>query len=347
MREAVAARDRELATIEKPFVVRRDEIPASSAAEDRELDRRPFQAHQLLASAMVSSETTLSWLEVPAGQYVAPRRHQEPSLLLILRGSGELIGSEKREIEQGDVLTLPAGHDYGFSAVAPGGIEALHVVLRAGNRDESEREVTLHDLLARNASRASAALNTPYFRMLHDGTLSTARARQRFRHCARVFSDLFQTFLFTREAMCRDPEYQAIFNAHLLEEIGHNNMLEASDDPRIFADPTLRATLSWFCHQMLVLDNVGKAVLNLVLETAGYHFHSLAKPVFEQDEGQVYFDTHAEGDETHKDMGLELFEKQHRATYRDLIRLLDDGYDMLDAVTQRIFDLVVLAKESS
>lgn len=346
MRETSAERDRELVTTGKPYVVQRGEIPVSSDAEDRGLDRRPFRAHQLLASAMASSATTLSWIEVRAGQYVVPRHHAEPGLLIILRGSGELVGSAKRGIEQGDVITLPAGHDYGFSTVAPGGIEALHIILKAGS-ESSEREVTFDDLVARNAARANAALNTPYFRMLHDGTLSSARARQRFRHCARVFSDLFQTFLFTREAMCRDPEYQAVFNAHLLEEIGHNSMLEASEDPRIFADPTLQATLSWFCHQMLILDNAGKAVLNLVLETAGYHFHSLAKPVFEQDEGQVYFDTHAEGDETHKDMGVELLEKQHAETYRDLLRLLDDGYDMLDAVTQRIYDLVVQAKESS
>ena len=345
MREATTAPDQLLGMEKKPYIVQLSEIPLLPA-EDCGLDRRLFQAHRLLAGPM-SSATALSWIEVRGGQYVTPRQQRGPGLMIVLRGYAELIGSVQQTIGEGDVITLPADHMYGFSGVAQGGLAILHLDFRGETDEQVKKEVTLEDILARNATRASAALNTPYFRMLHDGTLSSARARARFRHCARVFSDYFQTFLFTRQAMCREAECQAMFSAHLLEEIGHNKMLEPSDDPRIFADPTLHATLSWFCHQMLILDNVGKVILNLVLETAGYHFHTLAKPLFEQDEGQVYFDTHAEGDEAHMDMGRELLEHQHPSTYEHLLQLLDNGYDIFDAVTQRIFDLVVLANESS
>jgi mannose-6-phosphate isomerase-like protein (cupin superfamily) len=329
---------------EKPFVVQFSDVPISSVPEDRELERRPFRGHELLAGALSSATVTLSWIDVRAGRQVTPQHQTKPGLLIILSGSAALTGSTTRPVEQGDVITLPAGHEYGFSALGAGGLQALHVAFRDQD-EQSEREVTLDDLLARNEARANATLKTPYFQMLGDGTMSSAVARGRFRQCARVFSDVFQTLLFTRQAMCRDGEYEAAFNAHLLEEVGHNEMLKVPYDARIFADPTLLATLSWFCRQMLIVDNVGKTVVNLVLETAGYHFHSLAKPVFEQDEGRPYFDAHAEGDEIHKDMGLELLEKQHPLTYRRLLELLDDSYDMFEAVTQRIFELVTLANE--
>jgi hypothetical protein len=157
--------------------------------------------------------------------------------------------------------------------------------------------------------------------------------------CLRVFSDAFQVFLFTRQAMCREDAFQALFAEHLAEEFGHNQMLQTPQDSRIVSDPVLKATSSWFCQQMLVLDNAGKVVVNLVLETAGYHFHSLAAPVFKGEAGEKYFDTHAEADEHHKDIGVELLEGLHPDTYELLYRVLEDSYDMLEALTQRIFEL--------
>jgi hypothetical protein len=202
-------------------------------------------------------------------------------------------------------------------------------------------------VLARNEARLHTWLRTPYFRMLHDGTLNSNRMRARFMQCIRIFSDIFQTFLFSRQAMCRENDYHSAFLDHLTEEFGHNKLLRAANELRISADPSLQATLSWFCHQMLVLDNAGKAIVNLVLETGGYHFHNLAKPVFSGDDVQEYFDTHAEDDEQHKDLGLSLLQDQHPLTYANLLHVLDGSWDMLDATTQRIFELVHLQETSS
>lgn len=329
-----------------PYVVTRNEIPVSFPGNSK-LESRAFHAQERLANAMYSASTALSWIQARSGDYSEPHRQAEAGLLIILRGSAELFGSERRTVEQGDVVTLPQDHEYGFTSVAPGGLEALQVLFLDNRSQDSEKEITLDDVLARNEVRLQAWLATPYFGMLQDGTLSSSGKRTRFKRCIRVFSDFFQTFLFTRQAMCREDEYHATFSTHLAEEFGHNNMLEATTDPRIGADASLQATLSWFCHQMLILDNVGKAIINLVLESGGYHFHNLAKPVFESDDVAGYFGTHAEDDATHKDLGLELLERQHPLTYRKLLGVLDDGWNMLEATTHRIFEIVHLEEAVS
>jgi hypothetical protein len=98
---------------------------------------------------------------------------------------------------------------------------------------------------------------------------------------------------------------------------------------------------------MLTLDNAGKTLVNLVLETSGYHFHTLAKPVFASAESADYFDAHAEADETHMELGLELLANQHPDVYRQLLELLEDSWDMLETVTNRFAELVDLEADEA
>jgi hypothetical protein len=154
--------------------------------------------------------------------------------------------------------------------------------------------------------------------------------------------------LFQRQACCRDDEYAGTFLSHLREEIGHNELLSVAPKRRATADAVLRATSNWFCHQMLVLDNVEKAALvHLVVETAGYHFHTLAKPVLAADVSAEYFAAHADADDDHKDSVLQVLEGQHPQTYRRLHRIIEDGWDMFDTMTRRIVELVELEAASS
>jgi hypothetical protein len=332
---------------DKPYIVNRLEIPPLSAPADATLEIRPFLGHGLLAAAVSSAPATLLWLEVRPGARALPQGHPRPGLLVILRGRGELVGNTSRVVEQGDVVTLPSHLQYELSAAGPEGLEALQIIFTDDSASEPENGMTLADVLTRNEARLRTWLSTPYFRMLQDGTLDSSRMRARFMQCIRIFSDIFQTFLFSRQAMCRESDYHSAFLDHLTEEFGHNKLLKAANELQITADPTLQATLSWFCHQMLVLDNAGKAIVNLVLESGGYHFHNLAKPVFSGDDVQDYFDTHAEDDEQHQNMGLELLQGQHRVTYASLVQVLDESWDMLNATTQRIFELVHLQETSS
>jgi mannose-6-phosphate isomerase-like protein (cupin superfamily) len=334
----------EAASEGRPWIVNRSEIPASSVAE---LVVRRFLGHSQLADATACPAATLALIEVRPGREVEVRSHATPSLLVILKGTADLTGKECAPVEEGDVVTLPRNHEYGFRAVGPAGLQALLVTFLEGDKPEQIEARTYEQLVARNEQRTREALASPYFRLLHEGDLNSARSRTRFRDCVRVFSDFFQTFLLTRQAMCRDTEYNALFNEHLVEELGHNLLLRSPESKRIFTDPVLLATSTWFAHQMLILDNAGKAVVNLVLETAGYHFHSLAKPVFEGDEAQTFFDTHAEADEHHKDVGVELLEGHTPEGYVRLQRVLEESWDAFGAMSQRIVDLVQQDEASS
>lgn len=328
-----------------PFVVSREQIPAIIDTGSA-VRARPFVAHEQIARA-ASTGAALAWLEAPAGGKVELRSHRGPTLLAVMRGRAALVGTAsiataKRQVEQGDVLTVPPDHSYGFAQIEAD-LHVLQVTLQPQTGEgAAERELSLGSLLARNKQRAEQVLESPFYVQLRDGLLDTRDKRSAACEAIRVFSDAFQSFLFTRQAMCREEGYFAAFHGHLLEELGHNDLLRVTGNPRISRDPILRATSVWFSHQMLKLDNAGKAIVNLVLETSGYYFHTLAKPVFADGHSATYFAAHAEADEQHMDLGVELLDGLHPDTYRRLIELLDESWDMLQTVTTRFAELVAL-----
>lgn len=366
MRDATTARARHLAGVGAepiretraldarlpavPFVVSREQIPAIIDASSA-LRARHFVAHEQIAQA-ASTGAALAWIEAPAGGQVELRSHHGPTLLAVMRGRAALVGTASiatavRQVEQGDVLTVPSEHSYGFTEIEAD-LHVLQVTLQQQSGEAlAERELSLESLLERNRKRVEQVLDSPFYVLLRDGLLNTRDKRSAACEAIRVFSDAFQSFLFTRQAMCRDDSYFAAFHGHLLEELGHNDMLHVAGNQRISRDPILRATSVWFSHQMLKLDNAGKAVVNLVLETSGYHFHTLAKPVFADGNSATYFAAHAEADEQHMDLGVDLLAGLHPDTYRRLLELLDESWDMLQTVTTRFAELVALEVSES
>lgn len=344
--EPLAAEHREAQGGEpgSPSVVHRDEIPATQAAN---LAVRRFLSHAKLGEATACPGAALALIEAKPGRDVELRSHASPSLVIVLRGACEITGKERAPLEEGDVVTLPRDHEYGFTNVGAEGLQALLVTFPGGARAGSSDIASLPQLLARNEARTRLTLEGPYFRMLASGVLESSRNRDRFRDGARVLSDAFQVMLFTRQATAVDPEYAEIFHEHLEEEIGHNRLLSVPRERWAERDPILRATAAWFCHQMLVLDNAGKAVVHLVLETAGFHFHTLAKPVLASDVSAGYFAAHSEADDEHKDVVIRLLEGQHPETYRRLHRVLEDAWDMFDALSARITELVEIEAATS
>jgi mannose-6-phosphate isomerase-like protein (cupin superfamily) len=333
----------ESAELDGPFVVRRDEIPLAS---EPDVEVRSFAAHPLLAKATAEG-VDMAWMRVPAGERAEIRQHQRPCLLVVLGGSARLLGTKNREIEAGDVVTLPSNHEYGFSDVREP-LHMLQVMLPDEHHAENgDQALTLERLLSRNEARVRRVLDTPFFVLLRTRALDTPKKRASAREAIRVFSDAFQTLLFTRQALCRNEQYLAEFHSHLVEELDHNRLLSVSGNSRITADPILRAASSWFCHKMLILDNAGKATVNLALETGGYHFHTLAKPVFSSDESARYFDVHAEDDEHHKELAIGLLKDQHPDTYRRLLEILDESWDMIEVMTGRFARLIDIESASS
>ena len=330
-----------------PSVIPRSDIPVSRAGGDQDLEVRPFLAHKLLGSMLPSSAASLAWTEARSGKDVALRSHATPGLLIILEGRAVLVGRQTRKVEAGDVVTLPRDHEYGFTAVGPSGLHALHVAFDGDPASYSEEAATLPQLLARNEARLQTTLNNPFFSLLRRRGVDSERKRMAMRESLRVFSDAFQTHLFTRQATCRDEEYAVAFDEHFREELGHNRLLKVSGTSAVTKDAQLRAMSSWFCHQMLVLDNAEKAVVNLVLETGAYYVCTLSQPLFEGHESQNFFDTHAEDDAHHKELSVGLLGGLHPHVYARLQNVLDSTWNMVDAMTQRLAHLITLDATSS
>ena len=331
--------EQQAASSAKPSVVPRSDVPVSSAPEDSGLEIRPFQAHDILSQA-VPENVALAWTFARYGQDVELRSHTTPGLLIVLQGKAELLGGARRRVEQGDVITVPSKHAYGFTSVGRQGLHAIHVAFRTDVERRGAKAINCDELLAQNDRRARAALKSPFFQLFRAGELSTESRRSIMREALRVFSDAFQAMLLSRQAMCRDETFQSVFDEHLQEELGHNKLLRVSGDACVTGDPILKATSAWFCHQMLVLDNAGKAVVHLMLETAGHDFHTLAMSVFSADESAHYFKTHAEDDERHRNLAVHLLRDQHPLTYPRLHKVLEDSWDMFDAMSSRIAKLV-------
>jgi len=331
----------------RPSIIPRSDIPLSDAPEDRDFEVRPFGAHALLSEVVPRSDVGMAWIHARHGQEEAMRSHPTRGLLIVLEGSAELVGMLNRRVGPGDAVMIPSGQAYGFREIGPQGLHALHVSFGTGQGAPARGLHSVERLMQRNQARSAMLLQNPFFDMLRDGTLKSESRRIVMRECLRVFSNSFQNFLFLRQSMCREPNYWDLFHEHLQEELGHNDLLTVRGHREAAKDPILHATSTWFCHQMLVQDNVGKVLLNVVLETAGYHFHTLAKPVFEHDESARYFDVHAEGDEKHKDVGVELLSGQHPETYRRLEKVLESGWDTLDAMTRRVAQLVDIYAKSA
>jgi quercetin dioxygenase-like cupin family protein len=321
-----------------PGVVPRGEIPISMASENVGLEVRPLLAHQSLSRMLPPSAAALAWILAPHGREVGLRSHRAPSMLIVVQGTATLLGGTPRRIEKGDVVTIPREHEYGLTAIGADGLHAVHVVF-GDDGPAREGAQSLVRLLERNEARAAKANGNVFFRRLQEAGLDGAKSSM-LREVFRVLSGAFQAMLFMRQALCRDEAYGAAFEARFRERVAHRGAVRVPGDSRVATDPILNATASWFAYQVLNLDNAGKAVLHLVLETAHDHLRGLAEQVVSDDDRAEYLGALAGGDFGQVAKVVPLLEGHHPKTYRHLERVLEDAWDVFDAMTQRVAALV-------
>ncbi len=231
-----------------------------------------------------------------------------------------------------------------LDVTAPDGLEALAITFaRPGtNDDRSEGISSLAELIERNEERVRITSRGAMFRLVDDGTLDDPRRRTAFLRQIKAISDTFQKTITARQATCSDKTYESTFLGHYQDEFGHNTLVPC-EAPEL-SDPVMRATLAWFTHQMLVRDNAEKAVLvHLVLEAAAEAFFTkdTTRQVFSAAGAIDYYAAHLDDDQ-HRDLGAQLLAGLHPLAYRRLHRTLEDGWDMFDAMGDRLAELVKL-----
>jgi len=304
---------------------------------------RVFNAHETLRSLLPhGARFSLAWIEA-AEDEVVERKVGFDTILLVFRGEAGL--PDGRCVASGDVVTIPANGTYRLVVTARYGLEALVVTFArsATNDDDAEGISSLAALIERNEERVRRTSQGAMFRLVDDGTLADPGKRAAFIRQIRPLSDTFQKTIIARQATCSDHAYEGKFHEHFVDEFGHNTLLPAGETTAA-PDPVMSATLSWFTHQMLVRDNAEKAVLvHLVLEAAAEAFFSKAttREVFRASGAMDYYEAHLE-DGQHKDLGAQLLTGLHPLAYRRLHRVLEDGWDMFDAMGNRLAELVRL-----
>lgn len=342
--------------------IRRDEIPAIFEVEQNGKkyilgEHRDFRRHNLLANFLpAQARLAISWVHLEPEQVLEPHVHPIDSMILVCRGQGKLLGQINTDLAEGDTVIVPSGCEHGFQGSYPQGISALSIQFEEqGLYENPEKplvkfsaESEWRSLINFNSHRLANHLQHSFFQMLTDGTLENLRQREMFFDCLQAWSSHFQTLIFARQSACADDKYQRMFLQHLQEEIGHDLLLAAEREPKKrLWDATIEATASWFISRMLVLDNIEKtAIVHLVLETSASEFHSLAKNALARFGKLKYFDIHAEVDCEHVELGTELLKNQTHQTYSRLKTVIEQAWDMLDTMLERMTELVYTAQET-
>src|SRR5579859_406986 len=172
--------------------------------------------------------------------------------------------------------------------------------------------LTVEELLAFNSERLERHKQQTFFRLFTDGTVRDPAKRQRLFACGHAFSRHFQTMLHARHAHCADERFLSLFERHLREEVGHDELLSKKRQrPEVVWDPIMDSAAAWFISRMSIVDNVEKlAIIHLVLEASGAYMGSISGPVMRELDEAEYFELHNELDQSHVTMAIEPLRRQ-------------------------------------
>jgi hypothetical protein len=303
----------------------------------------------------------MSWVHLEPGEVLEPHVHPVDSMIIVCQGSGVSLGDLQAELGEGDVFAVPRGHQHGFKGTGERGFWALSIQFEPRSLYEHGRDPLVRFVGDPAEARAHEShmidrllmLNEPYlqrwrqhrlFKLIEAGRLDDRKARDRFLECLQVWSDQFQRLVMLRAIFCDDPVFRGLAEAHLIEEFGHNRLLEQDRETtgRVW-DPVLESTSEWFVAQMLSLDEGGRTVLvHLVLEKAGViAYPQLQRVLPKGKNGPSHSGAHAEGavDERHVQMGVEALRKIPLRDFARFEAVLARGWQMMFTMFDRIADL--------
>lgn len=175
-------------------------------------------------------------------------------------------------------------------------------------------------------------------RLINDDAMQVAENRAHLLDCIQVFSDYFQKTVMLRSVFCGNAQFSPVVQDHLQEEFGHNTDLMRDRKFRNPVwDPVLEATAAWFAWSMLNMDNDEKTVVvHLVMESSANIFFVAADKVMQQYGETTYFHIHADLDEGHEQMGIDLLRDLTQTRYARLIEVHNQAWDMMNTACDRM-----------
>lgn len=317
-----------------------------------------FSSSEELSRFLPRNNTTaMSWVHLGEGEELAAHRHAEASLIVITEGSGKVFGDVEQALSSGDMVMVPAGGLHGFRAVDEGfwalSIQfngaALYEDLAAPRVafEEFRKRDPVEQLLARNAEHIGMYRTSDIMLLLQDEAIRSDAVREVLLDCLQTWSDYFQSLLHLRFALTKDSEHKRVALDHLEEEMGHNENLRAqrSNCNTHPWDAAMQSAMTWFKQAMLSGTDMERTLLmHLVLESSGEVFHAAATSVFGD---MAHFREHGEDDGAHADYGIQLLKKAPPAHLDGLDKVLENGWNMMTALCDRMAALARAAERDT
>ena len=271
-----------------------------------------FRKHPKLANLMPNEKhhVSFAWTMLAPYQELPAHKHPIDSMIIICSGDGNYFGEFDHDLKPGDVVYVKSNALHGFRA-GSNDLKCLSIQFeKFGLYSHKNKELvefgqqsSYYKLLKICDSKTKLFANL--CNEIHQDTIKLGQPyiNHLFGQISR-WSTVFQNILYIRQSLVSVPELESIFMDHLIEEFGHNKLLESYNYQWC---PELEAYCSWFSNQMMSLCDYRKLILvNMVLERAGDVFSSYFKKYDAYDKKtKEYVDIHNDADEKHSLLGAE------------------------------------------
>lgn len=291
----------------------------------------------------------ISWVHLKGDQILAAHRHPEPSLILVSEGQGLTLGDVEQSINAGDTVLVPSGSLHGFRGVGEG-FWALSIQFNGKALYENSitpsvsfeaTESAIDKLLNRNKQHLEAYSRSDLMQLLDSVAIHNTATQEVLLDCLQTWSDYFQRLLLLRAALSQHSEHQCVAADHLKDELGHNDNLRAQrggKHGRIW-DATMQSVMEWFKHRIMVVSDIEKTLLmHLIIEASGEVFHKKASAIFSD---MLHFQEHGDDDGDHAAYGVALLKKASAAEVNDLLGPLDEGWQMMTLLCDRMAEMAL------
>ncbi len=311
-----------------------------------------FSWHAVLSKSFLS-KLSISWVHLKSGESLSPHRHPTPSIVLVCKGSVRSMGEHIAVLEEGDALLIPAGASHGFIGTGEQGFWGLSIQptncgiyskpstprVEFLKRDKPDWLVSL---TKNNQQHLGNFVHNALFKTFESGLLNSPRKLETFLSYFQVWSDCFQELLQTRvESNTRSPLHSLALQ-HLEQERGHNLQLRNARAARTEEkwDPLVAAYCAWFRDRMQKSSEVEQTVLmHIIIEASADIFYSRFACIKTNDQLRHHIRDHIHHDAEHYEMGVRALEQVTVADEDTLLRLQEQGWQVLGSLFARFAEL--------
>jgi quercetin dioxygenase-like cupin family protein len=328
-------------------VINRDRIPALKTIEVDGVKHNlglllDFRKQKDLAEFMPETgRFSVSWTRLKKGEELSTHKHPTPSLIIIVEGTGKIMGDMKCNLRAGDMALVPPNCAHGFVGTGDG-FWALSVQFEGSGLYENRGkprvkfggkegfEDTFEDLMADQKKYEKHFLQNPLMKLVRSDQIKNKEVKERLLKALNYWSNWFQKILAARVAVGAPQIFQSSSEHHFGEEVGHNDSLYVirnRQSPDLW-EPTLDMSASWFYQRMITGRPATRAVLmHCVCESASYIFHTEAKKVFSD---LSHFALHSDLDSEHAREGFDLIKEIPGLDLHEMRIVLKRGWDVFE-----------------